>query len=75
MLETLSLCLIVGGIYVLLLLIIVEGWLLVWHYFLCRLELVRELLADDLTAGPKDFSGGEKNTRNAFVPLQHASLI
>ncbi|KAL1471419.1 hypothetical protein MTO96_039933 [Rhipicephalus appendiculatus] len=52
MLETLSLCLVVGGIYVLLLLIIVEGWLLVWHYFLCQLELVRELLADDLTKRP-----------------------
>ncbi|KAH6923250.1 hypothetical protein HPB50_025553 [Hyalomma asiaticum] len=52
MLESLSLCLIVGGIYVLLLLLIVEGWLLVWQYFLSRFDLMHELLADDLTVEP-----------------------
>ncbi|KAL3229446.1 hypothetical protein MRX96_023542 [Rhipicephalus microplus] len=50
MLETLSICLVAGGIYVLLLLLIVEGWLLVWHYFLCRIDLVQELLEDELLA-------------------------
>lgn len=54
MLEALSLALVVGGIYILLLLLILQGWIFVWEQFLRHFDFFRELIGADFTAGVSD---------------------
>ncbi|KAH7974553.1 hypothetical protein HPB49_016562 [Dermacentor silvarum] len=75
MLETLSLCLVVGGIYMLLLLIIVQGWLLVWQSFLSRFDLLQELLGEDLATGLLGGSDAARLHRNQQLPQREPLLL